>query len=148
MLKQKFQEELKQSMLAKDEFKTSVLRLLISSINYFEIQKGIGYEAADEDVISIIQREIKQRNDSIEQYNKGNRRDLAEKEEKELQFLQTYLPEQMSEKEIRKLVDEAISQTGAKATNEMGKVMAALMPKVKGKADGSLVSKIVIEKLS
>lgn len=147
MLKQKLQDELKQSMLAKDEFKTSVLRLLISSINYFEIQKGIGYEATDEDVISIIQREIKQRNDSIEQYNKGNRRDLAEKEEKELQFLQTYLPEQMSEEEIRKLVDEAVSQTNAKAINEMGKVMGVLMPKIKGKADGSLVSRIVKEKL-
>lgn len=149
MLKQKLQEELKNSMLAKDELKTSVLRLLLSAIGYYETQKGgAGYEATDEDVLSVIQSQIKQRKDSIEQFEKGGRQELADKEKKELEILQTYLPEQMNEEELRKLIDETVSVTGAKTIADMGKVMEALMPKVKGRADASLVSQIVREKLS
>ncbi len=147
--KQQLQENLKQSMLAKDELKTSVLRLLLSAINYYEIQKGgAGYEASDEDVLTIIQKEVKQRRDSIEQYKAGNRPDLADKEQKELEILQTYLPAQMSEEEIRNLVKEAISQTSATSISDMGRIMGALMPKIKGKADGTLVSQIVKTELS
>jgi len=149
MTKQQLKDELKQSMLAKDELKTSVLRMLISSIGYYEIEKGgAGYQATDEDVLTIIQRQVKQRQDSIAQYKAGNREDLAQKEEKELAILQTYMPAQMSEEEIRTLVKEAITTTGASSLSDMGKVMGALMPKVKGKADGNLVSKIVRESLS
>src|SRR5581483_72828 len=98
MTKQQLKDELKQSMLAKDELKTSVLRMLISSIGYYEIEKGgAGYQATDEDVLTIIQRQVKQRQDSIAQYKAGNREDLAQKEEKELAILQTYMPAQMSE---------------------------------------------------
>lgn len=97
MLKQKFQEELKQAMLARDEVKTSVLRLLLSGINYYEIQKGgAGYQASDEDVLAVLQKEIKQRKESIEQFKIGGRQDLVGKETKELEVLQTYLPEQLS----------------------------------------------------
>ena len=149
MTKQKLQEELKQAMLARDVLKTSVLRLLLSAINYYEIQKGgAGYEATDEDVLQVIQKEAKQRRDSIEEFKKANRPELVEKESKELEMLQVYLPQQMSEEEIRTLVKEAINQTGAKTMAEMGKVMGALMPKIKGKADGGLVSKIVKEELT
>lgn len=148
MLKQKLQEELRQAMKAREELKTSVLRLLLSSINYFEIQKGLGYEASDEDVISVIQNEAKKRRESIELFKKGARTDLVDKETRELEILQTYLPEQMSEEKIREIVKEAIREIGATAVADMGKVMGALMPKVKGKADGSLVSKIVKEELS
>ncbi len=148
MLKQKLQEELKQSMLAKDELKTSVLRMVLSAINYCEIQKGgAGYEATDEDVLAVIQKEAKQRKDSIGQFKNAGRQELVDKETKELEILQAYLPQQMSDEEIRNLVKEAVTQTGAKTIAEMGKVMGALMPKVKGKADGSLVSKIVREEL-
>jgi uncharacterized protein len=148
MLKQKLQDDLKQSMLARDELKTSTLRMLKSAIGYYEIEKGgAGYEATDEDVLLVINKQAKQRKDSIEQFNAAGRQELSEKEMKELAILQAYLPEQMGEEEIRKLVDEAIAQTGASGPSEMGKVMAALMPKVKGKADGSLVSAIVKEKL-
>lgn len=148
MLKHKLQEELKQSMLAKDTLKTSVLRMVLSAINYYEIQKGgAGYEATDEDVLSVIQKEAKQRRDSIEEFKKANRQELVDKENKELEMLQVYLPQQMDEEEIRNLVKEAIDQTGAKTIAEMGKVMGALMPKVKGKADGTLVSKLVKEEL-
>jgi uncharacterized protein len=149
MLKQKIQDELKQAMLARNVLKTSVLRMLKSSITYYEIQKGgAGYEATDEDVLSVIQKEAKQRRDSIEEFKKAGRQELVDKETKELEMLQVYLPQQMSEGEIKSLVKDALSQTGAKTMADMGKVMGALMPKVKGKADGTLVSKIVRESLS
>lgn len=149
MTKQGLRDELKQAMLAKDEMKTSVLRMILSALNYFEIQKGgAGYEATEEDVLAVLQKEVKQHNDSIEQFKLGNRLELVEKETKELEIIKKYLPEQMSEEEIKKLVTEAITQTGASAISDMGKVMGALMSKTKGKADGSLVSKLVKEALT
>lgn len=149
MLKKDFQENLKQSMKARDELRTSVLRLLLSAINYYEIQKGgAGYEASDEDVLTVLQSEAKKRRESIEQFKAGNRQDLVDKETKELEILQTYLPAQMGEEEIKKLVAEAVAQTGATGMQDMGKVMGALMPKVKGKADGNLVSQIVKTELT
>lgn len=148
MLKQKLKEELKQAMLSKDVLKTSVLRLLISAIGYYEINKGgAGYEATDEDVLAVVQKEAKQRKDAIEEFKKANRPELADKEAKELEMLQAYLPKQMGEEEIKTLVKEAIAQTGAKTAQDMGKVMGALMPKLKGKADGGIASKIVRESL-
>ena len=149
MFKQKLQEDLRKSMLAKDEVRTSTLRMLISAIGYYEIQEGgAGYEAKDEDVIEVLGREIKKHRESIKMYQKGNRPELAKKENNELKILQKYLPEQISEDEVKNFVKEAIVQTGARTITDMGKVMGALMPKVKGKADGSLVSKIVKEELS
>lgn len=149
MTKKDLQEELKQSMLAKNELKTSVLRMVLSAINYYEINKGgAGYGANDEDVLSVIQKEAKQHNDSIEQFKNARRQDLVDKETKELEILKKYMPEQMKEDEIKKLVKEALSQTGAKSISDMGKVMETLMPKVKGRADGGLVSRIVKESLS
>jgi len=128
--------------------KTSVLRMLLSAVGYFEIQKGgANYEATDEDVLAVIQKEAKQHKDSIKQFTAGGRQDLVEKEARELELLQRYLPAQMDEDDVRKLVSEAISQTGATSPSDRGKVMGALMPKVKGKADGGLVSRIVREEL-
>ena len=144
MLKQQLRDQLKQYMLARDELKLSVIRMLLSAITYFEINKGgAGYEATDEDVMTVIGKEVKQRKDSIEQFEKANRQDLADKEKKELALLEKYLPQQLSEEEITQFVKEAIAQTGASSPQDMGKVMSALMPKVKGKADGSIVSSIV-----
>lgn len=149
MLKQQLRDELKQAMIAKEELRLSVIRMLVSAITYYEIDKGgAGYEATDEDVMSVIGRQVKQRKDSIEQFEKANRQDLADKEKKELELLEKYLPAQMGEDEIRSLVKEAIITTGATTPAEMGKVMAALMSKTKGKADGSIVSRIVIEELN
>ncbi len=149
MLKDKLREELKQSMLAKNAEKTSVLRLLLSAINYYETSKGgAGYVATDEDVLSVIGSQVKQRKDSIEQYTNAGRNNLADKEKAELEILSAYMPEQMGEEEVSKLVDEAISQTGATSMADIGKVMGALMPKVKGKADGTMVSNLVKSKLS
>lgn len=149
MLKNQLKDELKQAMLSKDTVKTSVLRMIISAVGYAEIQKGgAGYSASDEDVMQVIQKEAKQHKDSIEQFKNAGRDELVAKEEGELKILETYLPEQMDEEEIKKLVDEAITQTGASSPTDMGKVMGALMPKTKGKADGALVSKIVRESLN
>ena len=149
LTKKDLQEELKQSVLARDEEKKSVLRMVLSAINYYEIQKvGAGYEATDEDVLLVIQKEAKQHNDSIEQFKNAGRQDLVDKESKELEILKQYLPEQISEDEIKKLVRQAIAQTQATSIGDVGKVMGVLMPKVKGKADGGLVSKVVREELT
>ena len=149
MLKVQLKEELKKSMLARDVLKTSVLLMVISAIGYAEIQKGgAGYEATDEDVLAVIQKEVKQHKDSIEQFKNAGRQELVDKETKELEILTTYLPAQMSEEDVRKLVIEAVKQTGSSTPADMGKVMGALMVKVKGKADGSLVSKLVREQLA
>ncbi len=149
MLKQQLKDELKQAMLARDVTKTSVLRMLISALGYYEIQKGgAGYEATDEDVMAVIQKDVKQRRDSVEQFKAANRPELVEKEEKELAIVQKYVPEQMGEDEVKSLVQKAIEQTGAASPSDMGKVMGALMPQTKGKADGSLVSRLVKEALN
>ena len=148
MLKQKLQDELKQAMLVRNQLKTSVLRMFLSAINYYEIKKGgAGYEATDEDVLSVIQKEVKQRKDSIEQFKIGGRQDLVDKETKEFEILQAYLPKQMNDEEIKNLVKEAIKQTEATSVKDMGKVMGMVMPKIKGKADGGMVSRIINEEL-
>jgi uncharacterized protein YqeY len=148
MSKQDLKNQLKESMLAKDELRTSVLRFILSGITYYEINKGgAGYEATDEDVLAVINKEAKQRRDSIVEFEKAGRQELADKEKSELSILETYLPAQMSDDEVKALVQEAITQIGASSASDMGKVMAALMPKTKGKADGSVVSKIVRELL-
>src|SRR3989344_1204355 len=113
VLRQKIQEELKQAMLSRDALKTSVLRMLKSAITYYEIQKGgAGYEATDEDVLTVISKEAKQRRDSIEEFKKANRPELVEKETKELEMLQVYLPQQMGENKIREIVQETIREMG------------------------------------
>lgn len=149
MLKQQLQEELKQSMLAKDELKTSVLRMLISAIGYYEIQKGgAGYQADDEDVNLVIQRQTKQRRDSIEQFTAAGRKDLADKEEKELAILKTYMPEQMTEEQVKAEIKKIIAETGAKTPADMGKVMGILVSKLKGQADMTKVSQMIKDILS
>ena len=148
MTKQQLKDELKQAMLARDTEKTSTLRMIVSALGYYEIEKGgAGYEATEDDIQEVLQKQAKQRRDSIEQFKAGGRKELVEKEQKELELIEAYLPAQMSEEEVKKLVDEAVATTGAANASDMGKVMGALMPKVKGKADGSLVSRLVKEKL-
>ncbi len=149
MLKDKIQEDMKAAMIAKDEEKLSTIRMLKSALQYYEINKGgADYSATDEDVLDVVGKEIKKRRESIDLYEKGGRPELAEKEKRELEVLQGYLPEQMSEEEVSKLVEEAVSSTGASGMQDMGKVMGVLMPKVKGKADAGLVSNLVKAKLT
>ncbi len=148
MLKAKIQEDIRTSMFARDELKTSTLRLLMSSLKNYEIEKGLNYEAIDEDVLTIVSREIKKRRESIDMFQKGGRQELVDKEQKELEILSSYQPEQMSEDEVAEIVKKAIEQTGASTISDMGKLMGVIMPQVKGKADGNLVGKIVREQLS
>lgn len=149
MTKQELKDILKQAMLAKDTAKVSVIRMVISALGYYEIQKGgAGYEGTEEDIQAVITKEVKQRRDSIEQFKAAGRHELVEKEEKELKMLEAFLPEQMGEEEVKKLVDAAVEKSGASSPADMGKVMGILMPQVKGKADGGLVSKLVKEALN
>ena len=149
MTKQELQEELKQSMLSRDELRTSVLRLLLSAINYYEIQKGgAGYTASEEDVLAVVQKEAKQRRDSIAEFEKAGRTELVDKETNELNILQAFLPEQMGEDEVKAIVEQTITEVGATSMNDMGKLMGALNGKLKGKADMGMVSGIVRSKLN
>ncbi|OGF47240.1 MAG: aspartyl-tRNA amidotransferase [Candidatus Firestonebacteria bacterium RIFOXYA2_FULL_40_8] len=144
-LKEKLDEDLKLAMKAKDELKLSTVRLLKNAVNNAELAKKKTF--TDDEIIAVIQSAIKQRKDSIEQYSKGGRAELAAQEENEMKILQAYLPAQLSEEEVRKLVLDVIKETGAASVKEMGKVMGKLMPLVKGKADNSLVSSVVKEHL-
>lgn len=141
-LKQQLQDDMIAAMKAHEDIKVSALRLLKAAILKFEMA-GERKEAADEDVLGIIGKEVKQRRDSIEEFNKGNRPDLAKKEQKELEVLQAYLPAQMGEEELKKLIMETIAAVGAHSKAEAGKVMGALMPKIKGKADGGMANRMV-----
>ena len=147
-LKDVIQEDMKAAMRGKEEMRLSTIRMLKSAIQYYEIQKGgAGYEATDEDVVEVAGREIKKRKEAIELYEKGNRQELADKEKAEMEVLQKYLPEQMSEDDVKKLIDDAIASTGASTMQDMGKVMGILSPQIKGKADGGMVSSLVRSKL-
>ena len=148
MLKQKIQDDLQEAMKAKDAARLSAIRMLKSAIQYYEIQKGAGYQATDEDVMDVVGREIKKRKESIELYKQGGREESAASEQAEVEILSSYLPQQMSEEEVRTLVVETVKQTGATTMQDMGKVMEALIPKTKGKADGTLISNLVREELS
>jgi uncharacterized protein len=145
MLIDQLQQDLKQAMLSKDENKVSTLRMLISAVRY----SGNGRDAdfKDEEVISIIQKEVKKRKESIESYQKGNREDLAAKEQSELEILEGYLPEQLSDEELTKIVEDAIKDSGATSQADMGRVIGMVMGKVGSGAEGSRVSGIVKQQL-
>ena len=161
MIKEKIQENIKKAMQEKDELKLSVLRMVSSAVfnkekdNRAKLSKAGEDESkldemsklTEEEVIEVISSEVKKRKDSIEQYEKGGRSDLAENEKKELEILMDYMPEQISEDEIRKIVKEKIKELGISSSQETGKLMGAIMPQFKGKTDGNIVSKIVQEEL-
>jgi uncharacterized protein YqeY len=140
-LKERLQEDLKSAMKSKDQLRLSVIRLAKAAIMNLEIAKG--HELSDQEVIEVLAKEAKQRQDSIPEYEKAGRADIIETLRNEIKIVQEYLPAQLSENEIRELVKAAIAETGASSKKEMGKVMAALMPKTKGRADGKLVNQIV-----
>lgn len=146
-LKSLIQEDLMQAMKAKNEAATSAIRLLKTAIMKLETA-GSHKEASDEDILQLVTKEIKQRKDSIEQYEKGNRPELAAKEKAEILVLEKYLPPQMNEEEVKQIVQNAIKETGANSPSDIGKLMGVIMPKVKGKADGGMVNKIVKESLT
>lgn len=145
-LVEKINEDLKQAMRDKNELLLLVLRGINSEIHNREIEKK-GEELIEEEVLEVIISEAKKRKEAIEEFRKGERNDLAEKEEKELEILKKYLPEQMNEEKIKQEAKQAIEETKAVGPQDTGKVMSVLMPKLKGKAEGKIVSKIVSELL-
>ncbi|HPN96941.1 MAG TPA: GatB/YqeY domain-containing protein [Candidatus Moranbacteria bacterium] len=148
MLKQKIVEDLKTAMKEGNAFKRDTLRMLDSMIKNAEIEKKKKEEGLkDEEIQEVVVRAIKQRKDSMAQYESGGRSDLAEKEKKEIEILTAYMPEQMSEEVVREEVKKIISELGIGGSNEMGKAMGAIMGRLKGKADGQLIRKIVEEEL-
>ena len=152
-LKEKIKLNLNSSLKEKKTLAVSVLRQLLAAIlnkekeKRFKTKEEKDVQLTDEELIEVISSEVKKRRESILEFEKGKRQDLVEKEKKELEILEKYLPEQLSEEEIRKLTKEAIEKTDAREIKNMGKVMAELMPKIKGRAEGALVSKIVKELL-
>ena len=145
LLLDKINTDLKTAMRAKEEVRLLVLRTLLSSINYAEIAKQKKLD--DGGIIEVIGKEIKQRRESIEAYDKGNRKDLSDKEKAELAILQEYMPAQMSRQEITAIVEKVIAEVAPKGPGDKGKVMQKLMPQVKGKADGNEVNSIVTDLL-
>lgn len=143
--KDKVTEIMKASMKSGDKETLSFARNLLSAIRKKEIDDRVDLDEAG--AAKLVQTSLKQRQDSIEQFRNGGREDLATKEEAEAKFLKTFLPEQMGEDEIRKLVDWAVTESKASSAKDMGNVMKLLMPKTAGKADGKLVNQIVKERL-
>lgn len=141
--------DIKEAMKAKEQDKLRVLRSLKAKLMEKEISERKGGEAklSDDQAVEVLMKAAKQRKESIEQFEEGGREDLADNEKMELKIIEAYLPEMMSEDEVRDVVKQKIDQLGASGLQDMGKVMGPLMGQLKGKADGSLVSKVVKEEL-
>lgn len=148
MLLQKISHDLKEAVKAGDGLLVSTLRYLLSQLHDAAIQKGKEKPLTSEEIEAEIAKEVKKHAESIEFFKKGNRADLVTKEEAEVAILKKYLPKTLSEAEINQSVTEAIAETGATSQGDMGKVMAALMPKIGNRADGSRVATVVRKLLS
>ena len=145
MLLDQIQSNLKNAQLARDEVKVSTLRLLLSEIKNAEIAKG--GELQDSDIVSVVQKEVKKRTEATTAFRSGGREEQAQKEELEAKVLEEYLPQQLSTEELTRIAEETINEVGAKSISDMGKVIGAVMNKVKGQADGGSVSALVKQKL-
>ena len=139
-LKEKLMEDLKNSMKNKDTVRKNVVTMVRASIKQREVDERI--ELSDEDIIDIISKQVKEKRDVIEDFKKGGREDLVALTNKEIEILLEYLPKQLSEEDVEKIVRETITEIGAKSIKDMGMVMKSVLPKIKGKSDGSLVNKI------
>jgi len=140
-LREKINADIKDALKSGAKDKVSALRMLSAALKNKEIDKR--RPLTEEEVIETIRTLIKQRKDSIEQFTKGGRQDLADKETAEVAFLEVYLPQQLTREELEAMVREAVAQTGAQGARDMGKVMKALVPMAAGRADGKLLSELV-----
>lgn len=140
-LSERLNEDMKQAMKSQDKFKLSTIRMVRSTIKNLEID--LKRTLDDNEVLDILSREIKQRKDALQEFEKAGRDDLAASLKAEVQIIAEYLPEQLTEEEIKVIVQQTIQETGATSKADIGKVMSALMPKVKGRADGKLVNQAV-----
>ena len=144
-LKEKLQEDLKSSMKNKDTVKKSVVTLIRAAIKQHEVDNRV--ELADDAIIDIISKQLKQRKDSLAEFIKANRDDLVEETKSEIQVLEGYLPQQLSEEELEKIVIETIAEVGATSMKDMGKIMATIKPKTAGRADGRKINELVKKNL-
>ncbi len=144
-MKDKIQSDLNQAIKNKKEVEISTLRLLLAEVHNQEIAKQA--KLTEEDIVNVVQREVKKRKEAIEAYQKGKREDLVAKEKEELEILSKYLPQQLTGQELEVIIQSVIKETGAGGMSDFGKVMGAVMAKVKGKADGRAVSRVVKEAL-
>lgn len=134
--------ELKDALRAKDQVKMDCLRAMKSALKYKDVEKKQA-GVTEEEAVQIFQTMIKQRRESVEQFEKFGRKDQAEKEIREIDVIQAFLPQQLSEAEVQKLIQDCIQATGSKGAQDMGKVMKELKPKITGRADGRIVSELV-----
>lgn len=141
-LEEKIENEFKPALKQRDKIKVSTLRMLKADINNIKLEQNKKV-LNDEEIIKIVRRQIKQHKDSIEQFEKGKRQDLVEKEKKELCILSSYVPEELPEEELKKIIAGTIKELEITSKNQMGKVMKAVMEKLKGRAPGKTVSRIV-----
>jgi len=144
-LRERMDEDLRQAMRARDERRLSVLRLIRAGIKNAEVAAGKGLD--EPGVAGVVSKEVKERRDSLEEFRKAGRDDLVAKEEAELAILLEYQPEQLSREQVAALVRETVAQTGASGAKDKGKVMSALMPRLRGKADVRMVNEVVTELL-
>ncbi|MFH0826554.1 MAG: GatB/YqeY domain-containing protein [Candidatus Omnitrophota bacterium] len=147
MLEERIMNDYKQALKAKDTLKASALNFLRAEMINVAIAKK-KQKLEDPDVLAVIKKQVKERQDSIEQFQKGGRADLADKESKELEILKSYLPPSLAKEQIQKLIEEAVSEVGAKDMKDMGRVMKEVTAKCAGAADGKIVSELVRERLS
>ncbi len=145
-LKARISDDMKSAMRAGEKDKLGTIRLILSAIKQVEVDTRKDLD--DTEVLSILDKMVKQRRESIAQYEKAGRDELAEKERQEITIIQTYLPAQLSESEINNLIEEAIQATGAESMRDMGKIMGMLKPKLQGRADMSAVSASIKARLS
>ncbi|WP_066367878.1 GatB/YqeY domain-containing protein [Neobacillus fumarioli] len=146
-LLERLNNDMKQAMRNKEKDKLSVIRMIKASLQNEAIKLGVK-ELSEADELTVLSRELKQRKDSLHEFEKANRPELVEKLRTEISIVELYMPKQLSEEELTDIVKQTIQEVGASSKADMGKVMAAIMPKVKGKADGSLVNKFVQQHLS
>ncbi len=145
-LSERLNEDMKQLMKSGDKFALGVVRMLRSSVKNAEIDQR--KTLSDEEVLDILSREVKQRKDALQEFEKAGRDDLADQNKAEIEVIQRYMPQPLTEEELEAIVRETVSETGASSKGDMGKVMSALMPKVKGRADGKALNQIVQRLLS
>jgi len=146
MLKSRIQDDVKAAMKAKDKARLATLRLISAAIKQREVDERT--ELDDDQVLVVLEKMIKQRRDSISQYEKAGRQELAEQEKSEIAVIETYMPEGLSDEEIAAMVAAAVTESGAESVRDMGKVMGLLKPKMQGRADMGKVSALVKQKLS
>jgi uncharacterized protein YqeY len=147
-LQQRLMDEMKEAMKSGDQARLSVIRLLRSQIKNREIEKGKDRSLTEQELMEVVSTSIKQRRDAIELFRQGQRQDLVDKEQHEIEILQTFLPEPLGQDELVRLAQAAIQESGAQGVKDMGKTMKLLMPRVAGRAEGAAVSQVVKDLLS